>query len=61
MRGAALAALLLAVHTVFVESGGAYGGGGIIKGPLLGDANAFGCRPQVHYITHWRTKFQDVS
>lgn len=56
-------ALLFALHIVLVESGGAYGGGGggLGHGPVLGDANAFGCRPQVHYITHYRTKFQDVS
>ncbi|XP_050726086.1 uncharacterized protein LOC127003431 [Eriocheir sinensis] len=63
VKGAALVVLLLALHTVLVESGGAYGGGGgggFGHGPVLGDANAFGCRPQVHYITHYRTKFQDV-
>ncbi|XP_063872160.1 uncharacterized protein LOC135106784 [Scylla paramamosain] len=58
MRGTALAVLLLVLDATLVESGGKYGIGG--HAPLLGDVKVFGCRPEVHYVTHYRTKFQDV-
>ncbi|XP_045110101.1 uncharacterized protein LOC123503983 [Portunus trituberculatus] len=58
MRGTALAVLLLLLDATLVESGGTHGKGG--HAPLLGDVKVFGCRPEVHYVTHYRTKFQDV-
>ena len=59
MRGTALVVLLLVLDATLVESGGKHGIGGHV--PLLGDVKEFGCRPEVHYVTHYRTKFQDVS
>ena len=59
MRSTALAVLLLALDTSVVEGGGGYGASS--HGPLLGDVKAFRCRPEVHYVTHYRTKFQDVG